>query len=57
MYFVQCPQCGAVVEIPVEFMEKKRKDYWNAAVCEECDSSFDFENATVEFMPDAERVH
>lgn len=56
MFYVQCPQCGSVVEISAESVGLKRSDLWNVAECLECDSSFDYDDAAVEFVPDVEGV-
>ena len=49
MYSVQCPHCGAVVEIPKESVGIKRGDQWNVAQCLDCDATFDFDNEDVQF--------
>ena len=52
MYFVQCPRCGAVVEIPSDAVGFNRTDPWNLIGCDECDSTFDYEDEDVQSVPD-----
>lgn len=56
MFFVQCPQCGSVVEIPKDAVGKDRSDPWNVTGCADCDSVFDYNDEEVQFAPDAEGV-
>lgn len=56
MFFVQCPQCGAVVELPADSVGADRSDPWNVAECLECDSSFDFDDEEVYFEPDVKNA-
>jgi hypothetical protein len=56
MFFVQCPQCGSVVEIPADAVGSKRRDPWNVAECPECDSSFDYDDDEVQFEPGTQGV-
>lgn len=52
MYFVQCPLCGSLVEIPGDAIGSHRADPWNVTGCEECDSTFDYEDEDVQCVPD-----
>ena len=56
MFYVQCPHCGAVVELPPDSVGVDRSDPWNVAECLDCDASFDYENDEVKFEPDANGV-
>lgn len=56
MYLVQCPQCGSVVEIPADAVGPDRDDPWNVAPCMECGTTFDYDDAEVQFAPDIEGV-
>lgn len=55
MYFVQCPLCGAIVEIPDEAVGISRSDLWNVAGCAECDSTFDYLDEDVQSLPEIGR--
>ncbi len=48
MYFVQCPLCGAVVEIPADAVGRERSDPWNVTGCDECNLAFDYEDEEVQ---------
>jgi len=52
MYFVQCPLCGAVVEIPDDAVGRKRIDPWNVTGCDECNLAFDYEDEEVQQADD-----
>ncbi|MBX7165949.1 MAG: hypothetical protein K1X74_06330 [Pirellulales bacterium] len=52
MYFVQCPQCGAKVEIPDDAVGPDRTDLYNIAGCLDCDTGFDYWDDEVQFEPD-----
>lgn len=56
MFYVQCPQCGALVELPADSVGTTRSDPWNVAQCLDCDSSFDYDNDEVQFEPDIHGV-
>lgn len=56
MFYVQCPQCGSVVEIPEDAIGKDRTDPWNLTGCDECDIVFDYHDEDVQFAPDLEGV-
>lgn len=56
MYYVQCPQCGSVVEIPSDAVGPTRDDPWNVASCDECDSTFDYDDEDVQFEPSNQGV-
>ncbi len=56
MCFVQCPLCGAVVELPVELFATDPSDPWSDAECLECDSSFAFDYEEVQFEQDVQNV-
>ena len=56
VFFVQCPQCGSVVEIPEDAVGKDRTDPWNVTGCYECDIVFDYHDEDVQFAPDTEGV-
>jgi hypothetical protein len=56
MFYVQCPYCGALVEIPSDAVGRHRSDPWNVAKCSDCDASFDYHNEEVQFEPDAHGV-
>ena len=52
MYFVQCPLCGAVVEIPDDAVGRERSDPWNVTGCDECNLAFDYEDEEVQQADD-----
>jgi hypothetical protein len=52
MYYVQCPRCGAPIDIPDDAVGPDRDDLWNVAQCNECDSAFDYDDEEVVFVPD-----
>lgn len=52
MFFVSCPRCGAPIEIPPDAVKPGRNDPWNVMSCDECDFSFDFDDADVQTLPD-----
>lgn len=56
MYFVQCPLCGAAVEIPSDSVGINRSDPWNVTQCLDCDATFDYDNEDVQFEPTAQGV-
>lgn len=56
MFFVRCPHCGSVVELPADSVGTDRSDPWNVAQCLDCDSSFDYDNDEVQFEPNAQGV-
>lgn len=56
MFFVQCPQCGSVVEIPADAVGKDRTDPWNVSGCDECDCVFDYQDDELQIGPDSEWV-
>ena len=56
MYFVQCPECGSVVEIPRDAIGPQRTDRWNVTECAECRSTFDFDDEQVQFAPDVQGI-
>ena len=56
MFFVQCPRCGSVVEIPADAVGKNRSDPWNVTGCDECGLAFDYDDEEVHFAPEAEGV-
>lgn len=56
MFFVQCPHCGAVVELPADSVGRDRIDLWNVAGCEECDLGFDYNDEEVQYAPDSHGV-
>jgi hypothetical protein len=53
MYYVQCPRCGSVVEIPADAVGKDRTDPWNIIECDDCDLAFDFDDEEVKHEPDS----
>ena len=53
MFFVQCPHCGAAVELPADSVGTVRNDPWNVAQCLDCDLSFDYDDEEVLFEPNA----
>ncbi len=50
MYAVQCPHCGSVVDIPDDAVGKHRTHRWNVARCDDCDSSFDYDDEEIELV-------
>jgi len=56
MFYVQCPQCGSVVEIPENAVGKNRTDPWNVTGCPECDCGFDYHDDDVQSAPDSKGV-
>ena len=57
VFFVQCPRCKAVVEIPAEAIGPGRTDPWNVVGCEECDCTFDFDDEDLQHTGDATETH
>ncbi len=53
MFFVSCPRCGAVVELPAEAVGRDRIDLWNITRCDECDFTFDYDDVEVQAAPDS----
>ena len=53
MFFVQCPMCGEIVEIPTDAVGQHRTDPWNVVGCDECDSTFDYEDEEVQYRADS----
>lgn len=47
MFFVYCPQCGALIEISSDAVGPDRIDPWNVAVCIGRDSTFDYDDHEV----------
>jgi transcription elongation factor Elf1 len=47
MFFVQCPRCGAVVELAADSVGIDRRHKWNVTQCDECDFAFDYDDAEV----------
>ena len=56
MFFVQCPRCGSVVEIPEEAVGPDRTDPWNVVGCDACDLGFDYDDEEVQFVADSPPV-
>jgi hypothetical protein len=56
VYFVPCPRCGGIVEIPSDAIGPERTASWNVAVCIECDLSVDYDDAEVQFTADGQGV-
>lgn len=56
MYYVQCPRCGGVVDLPPEAIGHERTDPWNVAHCEGCELGFDYDDEEVQSTPDASEV-
>lgn len=56
MFFVQCPFCGAVIEIPSDAVGLDRADPWNVVGCDECDTVFDYNDDEVQQLDDAPPV-
>jgi len=54
MFFVPCPRCGAVVDIPACVVDHDRIDLWNITRCDECDMTFDYDDAEVRSIPDSD---
>lgn len=52
MFFVPCPRCGAVVEIPSDAVGPARDDPWNVTSCDECDFAFDYDDVEVQTLPE-----
>lgn len=52
MYFVQCPGCGAIVEIPDDAVGPDRTDPWNVTSCLECNLLFDYNDEEVQSSAD-----
>ncbi len=53
MDFVQCPNCGSVVEIPQEAVGPMRTDPWNVIGCDECGVVFDYDDDEVQHSPES----
>jgi len=47
MFYVICPTCEARVEIPADAVGPDRSDPWNVVRCDECDTSFDYDDQDV----------
>ena len=47
MYYVICPNCQAEVEIPPFAVGPDRTDLFNVVGCQECDTSFDYDDEDV----------
>ena len=56
MFFVQCPFCGSVIEIPDDAVGNGRTDPWNVVGCGECDTVFDYDNEEIQYCADAPPV-
>ncbi len=56
VYYVQCPRCGGIVEIPDDAVGDDRTDPWNVTNCDECGLSFDFDDEEVQFTADGQGV-
>ena len=52
MFFVVCPGCGSVVEIPENAVGPERTDPWNVCRCDVCNLSFDYDDAEVQCAKD-----
>ncbi|HWY87121.1 MAG TPA: MJ0042-type zinc finger domain-containing protein [Gemmataceae bacterium] len=47
MFYIQCPECGAPVEIDPSSIGPDRTDPWNVEYCFTCGTSFDYDDAEV----------
>ncbi len=56
MFFVVCPRCGEPVEIPADAVGEDRDDPWNVVQCDECDLSFDYDDAEVDGVADSQQA-
>gem|GEM_PF-2642692 len=56
LYFVQCPKCGQPIELPDNAFGPDRTHPWNVVGCDECDLTFDDDDAEVHREPDARGV-
>ena len=50
---VQCPMCGGITEIPTDAVGQHRTDPWNVVGCDECGSTFDYEDEEVQYQADS----
>ena len=48
MFFVLCPLCGAEVEIPANAVGLDRTDLWNVTRCDDCGTTFDYDDLEVQ---------
>ena len=53
MFFVQCPHCGSVIEIPENAVGPQRTDPWNVVGCDDCDYVFDYDDDEVQYVADS----
>jgi len=56
MFFVQCPMCGGIVEIPKDAVGQQRTDPWNVVGCDECGVVFDYDDEEVQHRADTPPV-
>lgn len=53
---MQCPKCGQPIELPDNAFGPDRTHPWNVVGCDECDLTFDDDDAEVHREPDARGV-
>ena len=47
MFHVNCPECGAQIEIPADAVGPDRTDPWNVTGCIACGLTFDYDDHEV----------
>ena len=52
MFFVQCPQCGSVIEVPDDAVAPDRVGPWNMVACGECEQIVAFDQDELQFVAD-----
>ena len=48
MLYVLCPNCNLPVELPDNAIGPKRSDPWNVVRCDECGTTFDYDDDEVQ---------
>ena len=43
MFYIQCSECGAPIEIDPSAIGSDRTDIWNVEYCFNCGTSFDYD--------------
>jgi predicted Zn finger-like uncharacterized protein len=47
MFYIQCPECGAPIEIHPSAIGPERTDPWNVECCHTCGATFDYDDEEV----------
>lgn len=56
MFFVQCPQCGSMIEIPEEAVAPNRAGPWNMVECGDCEQIVAFDQDELQRAVDSPAV-